>query len=130
MNLLAPLDNLLARQRTRDIFDFEYVWEVYKPAELRRWGYYTLPILYEDRLVGRLDPKLDRKAGTLAIKGFWLEDPALGEDPEFASALAQGLAGFVRFHGARRADLSALEAGALPSQVERKLSDTLAAAPA
>ncbi len=71
---LAPLDIVSARGRAAQLFDFDYVWEVYKPVEKRRWGYYTLPILWGDRLVARLDPKLDRKTGTLEIKGFWLED--------------------------------------------------------
>jgi hypothetical protein len=101
VNFLAPLDNVIwDRARTRALFDFEYIWEVYKPASQRRWGYYTMPILYGDRLVGRLNPKLDRRAGVLAIDGFWLEDAALAQDEAFAAALARGLARFARFHDA------------------------------
>ncbi len=104
---LAPLDNVIwDRTRARTLFDFDYVWEVYKPAETRRWGYYTLPILYGDRLVGRLSPKLHRKAKTLAVEGFWLEDPALADDPDFADALRAGLTRFARFHDAERLDLA------------------------
>jgi uncharacterized protein YcaQ len=105
---LSPLDNLLARRRTLALFDFEYLWEVYKPASRRRWGYYTMPILYDDRLVGRLDPKLDRKTGTLRITGFWLEDEKTGEDPAFAAALASGLSRFATFHAATGMDVSAI----------------------
>ena len=60
VTFLAPLDIVSARGRAKKLFGFEYLWEVYKPAHQRRWGYYTLPILYGDDLVARLDPKLDR----------------------------------------------------------------------
>ena len=80
VTFLAPLDIVSARGRAKVWFDFEYIWEVYKPAHQRRWGYYTLPILYGDRLVARFDPKLDRTTNTLVINGMWLEDDALAED--------------------------------------------------
>src|SRR5207248_1030717 len=83
--------NVSTRGRASWLFDFEYLWEVYKPAAKRRWGYYTLPILYGDRLVARLDPKLDRTTSTLVINGFWLEEYAPVECPGFAAALARGL---------------------------------------
>ena len=111
VTLVAPLDNVIwDRPRTQTIFDYDYVWEVYKPAAQRRWGYYTLPILYGDRFVARLDPKLDRASGTLVIAGFWLDDPALGEDSVFALALNRGLEHFARFLGAAHTDLSILPA--------------------
>ena len=74
---LAPLDHVIARGRAKVLFDFDYVWEVYKPVHLRKFGYYTLPILWGDRLVARFDSKLDRTTNTLAILGFWLEDKVL-----------------------------------------------------
>ena len=76
VTFLAPLEIVSARGRAKQVFDFEYIWEVYKPVEQRRWGYYVLPILYGDDLVARLDPKLDRKTMTLHVNGFWLEDDA------------------------------------------------------
>ena len=91
---LAPLDPLCwDRDLLRRLFDFDYVWEVYVPAQKRRWGYYVLPILYGDRLVGRIEPRLERRSGKLDVLGLWWEpgfDP-LGEDgfvPAFAAALA------------------------------------------
>ncbi len=60
VTLLSPLDVVSARGRAKTLFDFEYKWEVYTPAHLRRWGYYVLPILYGDDLVARLDPRLER----------------------------------------------------------------------
>ena len=84
VTFLAPLEMVSARGRAKQVFDFEYLWEVYKPVHQRRWGYYTLPILYGDDLVARLDPKLDRKTNTLHILGFWLEDDA-PKDEAFAN---------------------------------------------
>ncbi len=118
---LAPLEIVSARGRSRSLFDFEYIWEVYKPAELRRWGYYTLPVLYNDLLVARLDPKLDRKTSTLVIKGFWLEDQALAHDPGFAVALARALAHFMNFLKAQRLDITALEPALLRATIHDQM---------
>ena len=65
--LLSPFDRLIHdRARTLDLFGFEYILEMYKPAAKRRWGYFALPVLHHDRLVGKLDAAADRKAGALA----------------------------------------------------------------
>jgi uncharacterized protein YcaQ len=122
---LAPLDIVSTRGRSTWLFDFDYIWEVYKPAAKRRWGYYTLPILYGDRLVARLDPKLDRATATLVINGFWLEDHAPKEDPAFASALACGLLRFARFLGARRLNSIALHPITLLTQVREHIGTAL-----
>lgn len=75
--LLSPFDRLTHdRQRAQELFDFEYVLEMYKPAAQRRWGYFALPILHDDRLVGKLDAKADRKAGQLQVN-------AIHEDVKF-----------------------------------------------
>jgi len=109
---LAPLDHVSARGRAKVLFDFDYVWEVYKPEHQRKFGYYTLPILWGDRLVARFDSKLDRAqrapANTFVILGLWLEDTALGEDEAFAEALACGFARFVTFLGASKLDATAI----------------------
>lgn len=118
---LAPLDIVSARGRSNWLFDFEYLWEVYKPAAKRRWGYYTLPVLYGDRLVARLDPKLDRSSGTLLINGFWLEDAALGEEPDFAVALGRGLENFCRFLQVQRVHTSNIN----PPKLRLTLNATL-----
>ena len=66
--LLSPFDRLLAdRKRMGELFEFDYILEMYKPAAARRWGYYALPILYADRLVGKLDARADYKAGVLRV---------------------------------------------------------------
>jgi uncharacterized protein YcaQ len=105
---LAPLDHVSARGRAKVLFHFDYVWEVYKPAHQRRFGYYTLPILWGDRLVARFDSKLDRTTETFVILGLWLEDEALGKDEAFAEALACGFARFVTFLGASKLDAAAI----------------------
>ncbi len=105
---LAPLDPVSARGRAKVLFGFDYVWEVYKPEHQRRFGYYTLPVLWGDRLVARFDSKLDRTTSTFVILGFWLEDEILGSDEAFAEALARGFARFVRFLGASKLDATAI----------------------
>ncbi|HEV2583515.1 MAG TPA: crosslink repair DNA glycosylase YcaQ family protein, partial [Ktedonobacteraceae bacterium] len=105
---LAPLDHVCARGRAKLLFGFDYVWEVYKPLPQRMFGYYTLPILWGDRLVARFDSKLDRTTNTFVILGLWLEDEALGLDEAFAEALAGGLVRFVRFLGASTLDATSI----------------------
>lgn len=106
---LAPLDPVSARGRAKTLFGFEYVWEVYRPAHQRKFGYYTLPVLWGDQLVARFDSKLDRTTSTFMILGFWLEHPALGHNDAFAAALAQGFVRFMTFLGARQLDATAME---------------------
>lgn len=113
---LAPLDPVSARGRAKVLFDFDYVWEVYKPQHKRKFGYYTLPILWGDRLVARFDSKLDRTTNTLVILGLWLEDTALGSDEAFAQALAWGFRRFVTFLGASRLEAKAISEPLLRQQ--------------
>jgi uncharacterized protein YcaQ len=79
--LLSPFDRLIHdRVRTEELFDFEYTLEMYKPAAKRRWGYFALPILHGDRLVGKLDAIADRKASLLRVN-------AIHEDVTFTAAM-------------------------------------------
>lgn len=74
-SFLAPLDNLLwDRKLVKDIFDFEYSWEVYKPVSKRQYGYYVLPVLYGDKLVARFEPEIHRGNEPLIIKNWWWEE--------------------------------------------------------
>jgi uncharacterized protein len=69
--LLSPFDRLIHdRKRTVELFEFDYQLEMYKPAAKRRWGYFALPILYGDRLVGKLDATADRGAGLLRVNAI------------------------------------------------------------
>ena len=96
VTFLAPLDPLCwDRELLRRLFDFDYVWEVYVPAAKRRWGYYVLPMLYGDRLVGRIEPRLDRRAKTVHVLGAWFEP---GFDPLAEDGFVAALAGALRAH--------------------------------
>jgi uncharacterized protein YcaQ len=101
---LAPLDPLAwDREFLRTCFGFDYIWEVYVPAAKRRWGYYVLPILFGDRLVGRIEPRIDRKTDTLRILGAWWEagfDPL--ETEGFVDALVEAIDAHRAFGGVRR----------------------------
>lgn len=119
---LAPLDIVSARGRANWLFDFQYVWEVYKPVEQRRWGYYTLPVLFGDRLVARIDPRLHRATRTLHIEGFWLDDLSLAASADFALALARGLARFARFLGAAHIITETIQPTILRQEVVRWLA--------
>jgi len=77
--LLSPFDRLLAdRKRMSELFEFDYILEMYKPAGARMWGYYALPILYGDRLVGKLDATADRKEGELRVAAIHQDEPFTG----------------------------------------------------
>lgn len=75
VRFMAPLDNMLFnRELIKDIFDFEYRWEVYAPKNKRKFGYYVMPILYNFDFIGRIDPKADRQSSTLVFNLVQLED--------------------------------------------------------
>jgi uncharacterized protein YcaQ len=126
MTLLAPLEIVSTRGRALSLFDFDYLWEVYKPQEKRRWGYYTLPILYQDRLVARTDLKLERKTNTLALKGFWLENHAVIDD-QFLTALASAFKRFMHFIDAEALDGAVLGSTEIRDEIQKRLDsfDTL-----
>lgn len=105
---LAPLDIVSARGRAKTLFDFEYIWEVYKPVEKRKYGYYTMPILYGDTLVGRMDAA--RVKTTLVIKGMWLDVPA---NKPLLMAIARGLQRMGQWLGTAEIDLTAITDSAL-----------------
>ena len=79
--LLSPFDRLVTdRKRVGELFDYDYVLEMYKPASQRIWGYYALPILYGDRLVGKLDATAEKAEGVLRVD-------AVHEDEPFTTAM-------------------------------------------
>ena len=91
IHLLSPFDNaVIKRKRLQQLFDSGYQIECFVPAPKRRFGYFCLPILYGTEIVGRLDPKADRKQGEFIVKSLYLEKPL--KDPEtFALKLAEKL---------------------------------------
>ena len=115
--LLSPFDNLIIdRKRTRLLFGFDYTMEIYVPAAKRRYGYYAMPVLHEDRLVARVDPAMDRKAGRLSIRGVSVEDGC--HDLAVARATGEAIAGLATFLGAGAIDYD----GAVPPRWRRTLS--------
>ena len=87
---LSPFDPLVwDRKLLQDLFGFHYVWELFLPPARRRWGWYVLPILAGDRLVGRIEPRIDRETGRVEILNLWWEDGLSDEAvPGFDDALA------------------------------------------
>jgi uncharacterized protein YcaQ len=83
--LLSPFDRLIHnRPRAIDLFEFEYILEMYKPKAKRRWGYFALPVLHQDRLVGKVDVAADREASLLRVN-------AVHEDVRFTRAMRAGI---------------------------------------
>ena len=75
MEFLAPLDPLLWDKRlVADLWGFHYAWEIYTPADKRKYGYYTLPILWGTDFIGRIEAVADRKARILRVKNIWIEN--------------------------------------------------------
>jgi uncharacterized protein YcaQ len=101
---LSPYDALVwDRKLLGSLFDFEYVWELYVPPAKRRWGWYVLPILFRDRLVGRIEPRIDAAEGSVQMLAVWWED---GFEPDraegFVDAMREALGAYLRFAKADR----------------------------
>ena len=115
--LLSPFDNLIIdRERTRRMFSFDYTMEIYVPAAKRRYGYFAMPVLHEDRLVARVDPAMNREAGRLSIKRVSVEVGC--NDPQVAGAAREAIAGLATFLQAGAIDYD----GEVPSRWRRSLS--------
>jgi uncharacterized protein YcaQ len=101
VTLLSPFDRLIYdRERTRALFEFHYRLEMFVPKTKREYGYYVLPLLVGDRLVGRAEPRFDRKTKTLELLGAWGD----------TSRLDEALASLAQFLGAERVQASGLAA--------------------
>jgi uncharacterized protein YcaQ len=103
---IAPLDNLLwDRDFIKDLFHFDYKWEVYTPEKKRKYGYYVLPVLWRDRFIARFEPVMDRKKGILKIENWWWEEEEQLTD-EIKADLITALRNFKNFLGAHKVGLS------------------------
>lgn len=103
VTFLAPLDPLLwDRRLLRALFAFDYIWEVYTPEAKRKHGYYVLPILFGDRLIGRIEPRVVKGSGALQIVAIWFE-PGFSPltEPGFVIAFAEALQAYAKFVGAQ-----------------------------
>ena len=92
------------RGSLRRVFDFEYVWEVYKPKATRKYGYYVLPVIYGDEFAARFDPAFDKKKRVLTITNWWWEE-GIQPDEAMKSALMACLDDFVKYLGAKQVRL-------------------------
>ena len=100
ITFLPPLDNLLwSRERIKDLFDFDYKWEIYTPRVKRKYGPYAMPILYGDRLIGRMDPQIDRKNKVMIVRLLQLE-PEVKQTSELRQSFRNALNSFAIFNGA------------------------------
>jgi uncharacterized protein len=96
---LSPYDPLVwDRRLLGSLFGFDYVWELYVPPAKRRWGWYVLPIVFRDRLVGRIEPRIDAAEGSVRVLAIWWED---GFEPRhadgFVDAMRDALGAYLRF---------------------------------
>jgi uncharacterized protein len=102
VGFVPPFDALIwDRPFLLKLFDFEYVWELFIPPAKRRWGWYVLPILFGDRFVGRIEPRIDRAEGRVEILNVWWEErfvPARADG--FVEAMRDALEDYLRFAGA------------------------------
>lgn len=118
---LAPFDSLFwAGDRDEKLWGFNQVLECYKPAAERVYGYFSLPILHKDRLVGRFDPKLDRKTGVLNLNALYLE-PGIVPDDELIAAVAAALRDFLSWHGAKSLTIEKSEPAVFGEKLMRAL---------
>jgi uncharacterized protein len=106
--LLSPLDPVVDRARARAVFGFDYLWEIYKRQDLVQYGRFTMPILWGDRLVGRVDLRTDRATKTLVVNGLWMENDADAKSKQFREALRLGLRRLTAFVEADRLDADAV----------------------
>ncbi len=98
MSFIAPLDPLLwDKALILSLWDFRYSWEIYTPADKRKYGYYTLPIIYGDRFVGRIEAVPNRKEGVLYVKDLWWE-PGVRQTKAMNAALERALKNFAKFN--------------------------------
>jgi uncharacterized protein YcaQ len=98
--LLSPFDRLISnRQRTQELFGFNYRLETYIPPANRKFGYYVLPILHRDQLIGRIDPLFDRSSGELRVKAVYAEEEA---EPQAGAPVARAISELAAWLGATR----------------------------
>ena len=98
MSFIAPLDPLMwDKSLVLALWGYQYSWEIYTPATKRRYGYYTLPILFGDRFVGRIEAVPDRKTGVLVVRNVWWED-GIRRTKKLYSTLEQTLKKFAKFN--------------------------------
>lgn len=119
--LLSPFDNLIIqRNRIKQLFDFDYLLECYVPAARRIYGYFTLPILWREQLVGRLDPKADRRQKTLIIRNLVFE-PDFEAFDEFLPTFAEKSRDLARFNRCEKVEVEQVS----PAKIKQTIAHYL-----
>ena len=99
LEFLAPLDPMMwDRKLIEAVFGYQYSWEIYTPVPKRKYGYYVLPLLYGDRLVGRIEPKADRKTKTLTVQNLWFE-PGVRPTKKLSGQIDRAVQRLAKFNG-------------------------------
>ena len=102
LEFLAPLDPMLwDRKLVEAVWDYRYSWEIYTPAEKRKFGYYVLPMLYGEKMAGRIEAAADRKAETLVIKNIWYE-PGIRRTKKLDAAIDAAFCRLAKFNDCSR----------------------------
>ena len=121
LHILSPFDNAVIRRDWLErFFGFAYRLECYYPESKRKYGYFTQPVLWADRFVGRLDAKAERKSRTLIVRHLWFED-GFGDYDGVAETLGEKLRDFARFNGFDTIRLDAVT----PSKTKKTLKRTV-----
>lgn len=96
--LIAPLDCMMwDRKLIRALFGFDYSWEIYTPADKRKYGFYVLPLLYGDSFIGRVEAVSDKKSCTLTVKNIWYED-GVKQTKKLQNAIERCIKRFAEFN--------------------------------
>ncbi len=118
---LSPFDNLWwASRRDEQFWGFHQALEAYFPASKRQYGYFCMPILHKDRLVGRFDPKMERKNGILRVKAIYLE-PGVKPDEELIKGITSAFHDFMAFHSAKELVIEHSQPAGLSKKLIKKL---------
>lgn len=118
VRFLSPFDNsVILRDRTSALFEFNYSLECYVPKNKRKYGYFCLPILWQNQLVGRIDPKADRQNKILIINNLHLENKKMNYN-KFMPALARALKDFAHFHKCEKIELNKR----IPTKLRHKIN--------
>jgi uncharacterized protein YcaQ len=106
LEFLAPLDPVLwDRKLVEAVWDYRYSWEIYTPAEKRKFGTYVLPMLYGEKMAGRIEAAADRKAETLVVKNVWYE-PGIRQTKKLNAAINAAVRRLAKFNGCSRIERS------------------------
>jgi hypothetical protein len=121
VNILCPFDNLIIyRDRTLDLFNFDYSLECYTPEKKRKFGYFVHPILYGNNLIGRMDPRADRKAGIYQVLNLSFEK-GFKPDDEFLNKLGEKLSKVCEFNGCGEVEVLKTTPAGIKSKLKKIL---------